>query len=147
MIEYCFRKCNREDNAFIYKLKRQGFEWYLKDIIGWDENTQRDIIEKELDEHIDDMNIIQCDSLDIGLFTYYNDIDNKENIFIDMIVLLPEYRGKGIGARLLEFLISNNENKRIYLRTYKGNPARKLYRRYGFKTYKEEEHYVWKERC
>ena len=63
-----------------------------------------------------------------------------------MIVLKPIARRRGIGSNLLLYLIANNPHKRLYLRTYKENPARELYIRHGFSKYEEEENYWWMER-
>ncbi len=141
---YNLRDCKREDADFIYELKKEGFEWYIKDLEGWDEDKQREIIKNEMDAHLEDMNIIRYDFEDVGLFTYYEDENN--DIFIDMLALMPKARNRGIGSNLLQFLIVNNPNKRIYLRTYKENPARQLYIRKGFSKYDETQTHWWMER-
>lgn len=141
---YNLRECTREDVDFIYELKKEGFEWYIKDLEGWDEEKQREIIHNEMDAHLSDMNIIRYDFEDVGLFTYYED-ENKD-IFIDMIALMPKARNRGIGSNLLQYLIVNNSNKRLYLRTYKENPARQLYIRKGFVKYDETDTHWWMER-
>ena len=143
-IKVDFRKCREDDIDFIYELREAGFKWYLKNIIGWDNNKQRDIIRKEMDEHIQDMKIIRYKGQDAGLFTFY--LDDKEDGFIDMLCVAPEYRNLGIGSEILEYLIMTYPNTRLYLRTYRENPARKLYERYGFVKYDEEPEYWWMER-
>ena len=141
---YNLRECKREDADFIYELKKEGFEWYIKDLTGWDEKEQKDIIKKEMDTHLKDMNIIRYDFEDVGLFTYYED-DNGD-IFIDMIALMPKARGRGVGSNLIKYLIVNNPNKRLYLKTYRENPARQLYIRNGFAKYDETDTHWWMER-
>ena len=106
---YNLRDCKREDADFIYELKKEGFEWYIKDLQGWDEDEQREIIKNEMDAHLKDMN-------------------------------------RGIGYNLLKYLIVNNPNKRLYLRTYKENPARELYIKHGFSKFDETETHWWMER-
>jgi len=139
-----FRKCTDKDFEYVYELREKGFRWYLEDILnGWDENAHKDIIRHEMAEHLEDMNIIVYKGNDAGLFTYYKDENNS--VFIDMIVLEPEYRGMGIGASLLQFLIDAYPGVRLYLRTYEKNPARKLYNKFGFKVYDTETNYVWME--
>ena len=56
----------------------------------------------------------------------------------------PEYQNKGIATNILkEYIeIARKDNKKIILKTYKKNPARKLYERLGFKIYKEDETHV-----
>ncbi len=50
-----------------------------------------------------------------------------------MFAIMPEYQGKGIGTQILENALKENEGKRIYLKTYRENPARRLYQRVGFR--------------
>ena len=123
-----FRKCRERDLTFIYELREDGFKWYLKNLIGWDETQQKEIILNEMAEHLDDMKIIQYEGKDVGLFTFY--LDSNGDGFIDMLAISPEYRNKGIGSEILDYLISTYPNTRLYLRTYKQNPARKLYMRF-----------------
>ena len=132
-----FRKCRERDLTFIYELREDGFKWYLKNLIGWDETQQKEIILNEMAEHLDDMKIIQYEGKDVGLFTFY--LDSNGDGFIDMLAISPEYRNKGIGSEILDYLISTYPNTRLYLRTYKQNPARKLYMRFGFVIYDETE--------
>ena len=95
-------------------------------------------------EHLGDMKIIQYEGKDVGLFTFY--LDSNGDGFIDMLAILPKYRNLGIGSEILEYLIITYPNTRLYLRTYKQNPARKLYMRFGFVIYDETEDYWWMER-
>lgn len=139
-----FRKCRERDLTFIYELREDGFKWYLKNLIGWDETQQKQIILNEMAEHLDDMKIIQYEGKDVGLFTFY--IDSNGDGFIDMLAISPKYRNQGIGSEILDYLISTYPNTRLYLRTYKQNPARKLYMRFGFVIYDETEDYWWMER-
>ena len=50
------------------------------------------------------------------------------------ISFLPEYRGKGIGTRLLELLLDKVSKKyeAVSLSVANYNPAKRLYERYGF---------------
>jgi ribosomal protein S18 acetylase RimI-like enzyme len=50
------------------------------------------------------------------------------------MAVLPEYRGRGIGTQLLAHLIRSAEGvyENISLSVAVGNPARRLYRRFGF---------------
>ena len=50
------------------------------------------------------------------------------------IAIVPEFRGRGIGERLLRELISEGESsgKPVTIHVEQGNPARRLYERLGF---------------
>lgn len=60
------------------------------------------------------------------------------------IATLPEYRGKGIGTRLLEHLFeaAKTHYSAISLSVWPANPAFRLYQRLGFVVVKENEHDV-----
>lgn len=147
-MKYTFRKCKNTDIQFIYELKEKCFKWYAEKIYGWDKKTQLKLIQNEMDEHLDDMNIIQLGGVDIGLFTFY--YDDKGEGCIDTFAILPEYQGKGIGTQILTNILEKNKDVRMYLKTYKENPARNLYQRVGFRKYEETEtHWLmeWKIRA
>ena len=57
------------------------------------------------------------------------------------IAVLPKFRGKGIGTRLLQYLISNLEHdyQGVSLSVSKHNPAKMLYERFGFSTIQDKE--------
>lgn len=58
------------------------------------------------------------------------------------ISLLPGYRGRGIGTKLLSGLLSRLQKEgvhRVSLSVQKGNPAIRLYQRMGFRTVDERD--------
>lgn len=136
-MEYTFRKCNETDIKFIYELKEKCFKWFVEKIYGWNEQLQIKLTQKEMNEHMADMNIIQHENTDIGVFTFYYD-DNCDAC-VGMFAILPDYQGKGIGTQILTNVLEENKNVRIYLKTYRENPARNLYQRVGFRKYDETE--------
>lgn len=69
----------------------------------------------------------------------YGHIDNDTPSLA--ISLLPQYRGMGIGTRLLNallFLLRENGYRRASLSVQKENPALRLYQREGFKIVAEK---------
>lgn len=61
------------------------------------------------------------------------------------IALLPEYRGRGIGSRLMAHLFDNAKSRyaAICLSVTIGNPAERLYRRLGFEVvYETDDSYT-----
>lgn len=137
-----FRNCVYEDLDFILKLKELCFKWYIEIIYGWDVFVQRDLTSKELDLHLADMQIIQIDNNDIGLTTFYKQDDAY---VIGMIVIHPDYQNKGIATNIIKkyIEITRNENKKIILKTYQNNPARRLYERLGFRVYDTDKTHVY----
>ena len=76
---------------------------------------------------------------------YYNfvqsvKLDDVENYYtIEYFATKPEMQGKGIGSKVMRFLLAkiDKENKKCYLECEEKN--RKLYEHYGFKMIKEAE--------
>ena len=136
-----FRNCKYADVDFILKLKELCFKWYIEIIYGWDINIQREKTIRELDKHIKDMRIIKSENKDIGVTTFYK---NEDTYVIGLIIIHPDYQNKGIATNILnEYIeIAKNENKKIIIKTYKKNPAKKLYERLGFELYNEDETHV-----
>lgn len=64
----------------------------------------------------------------------YKEYRTDEIRIID-IALLPEYRGKGIGGRIMESILAEAKKKDLAVRIHveHNNPAMKLYNRLGFK--------------
>jgi len=57
------------------------------------------------------------------------------NAWIDELFIRPEFRGKGIGSKVLDFAIQAAHEcgaKVLHLEVNRGNPAIDLYRRHGF---------------
>lgn len=76
--------------------------------------------------------IVECDGKNAGRL--YLDYRDDEIRIID-IALLPEFRGKGLGTRLLNDVILDAQEKQLSVRIHveKNNPALTLYQRLGFK--------------
>jgi ribosomal protein S18 acetylase RimI-like enzyme len=65
------------------------------------------------------------------------------------IIVDEAYRGKGVGTALLEGLIDLAKNRFsieiLHLEVYEGNPAIRLYRKFGFEEYGLQRHFVKEE--
>ncbi|WP_339899064.1 GNAT family N-acetyltransferase [uncultured Gilvimarinus sp.] len=84
--------------------------------------------------------VISCDGVPAGRL--YVDRSGDEIRIVD-IALLPEYRGRGIGSRLLQGILAEAREAglAVSLHVDKLNPALHWYRRLGFVTLEERGMY------
>ena len=141
-MEYHFRNCTLEDFKFLFELKKQNFKCYVDKYWGWNDTEQKQRLEQDLNEHLAHKKIIMVDGKMIGVYAKHT--TEVGDLFINEISLLKEYQNKGIGTKILRKQLKENKiNKiRTILQVFKGNPAKKLYEKLGFKVYGETEtHY------
>jgi ribosomal protein S18 acetylase RimI-like enzyme len=89
--------------------------------------------------------IIQADGIDIGMLK----VEERDDcIYLGDIQIDRAYRGKGIGTQLIKTAIESAmiANKPIRLRVLKGNPAKDLYLRLGFREVQSLENCYMMER-
>ena len=137
-----FRNCRYDDCEFILKLKELGLKWYIEIIYGWDINVQREKTKHEIDKFINTMKIIVIDNKEIGVTNFFE--ENNEYV-VGLIIIHPDYQGKEIATNIINDYIdiARKENKKIRIKTYKYNPAKKLYEKLGFKQYNEDDTHVY----
>jgi ribosomal protein S18 acetylase RimI-like enzyme len=62
------------------------------------------------------------------------------------IIVDENYRGKGVGTKLLQDLIDLAKNQLgiqiLHLEVYEGNPAIGLYKKFGFTEYGKQKHFI-----
>ncbi len=81
--------------------------------------------------------VIEWNGTPVGRLTI--DREERTTTLVD-IALLPEFRKRGIGSRIIGALQS--EGKKINLHVLKSNPALNLYRRLGFVVKDEDALYI-----
>ena len=137
-----FRKCKQDDVSFILELKELGMKWYIEKIYGWNIEIQKEKTKREIEKFIDTMKIIVVDNQDIGVTNFFED---KGKYHVGLIIVHPDYQGKGIATKIINDYIdiAKKEQKEILIKTYKCNPAKKLYEKLGFKQYDEDDTHVY----
>lgn len=141
-MEYSFRNCTLDDFDFLFELKKQNFKWYVDKIWGWNDEDQKQRLKQDLEEHLAHKRIILIDNKSAGVYVIHT--TENGDLFINEISILKEYQNKGIGRKILEEQLKENQSKgiRTILQVFKDNPAKSLYERLGFKVYGETEtHY------
>lgn len=143
-MNYTLRDCTYDDVEFILELKRLGLKWYIEKIYGWNENIQRQKTIQELNKNIKDMKIIIVDNKDVGITTFNK---NEDFYSIGLTIIHPDYQNKKIATNiLLKYIeMAKEDRKRIIIKTYKKNPAKRLYERIGFKKYDNDDTHIYLE--
>ena len=76
------------------------------------------------------------DSLNIGFIAFYRNNQETKIAYVPMIAIMSEFRGQGIGSKLLDIAIAhikNNGFRKIEIETWEGSKAIFLYQKKGFK--------------
>lgn len=141
-MSYDFRQCSFNDLEFILELKTLGMKWYIEKIYGWDIEVQKQKTLKEMKNKISNMKVIVVDGKDVGITTFSEFEDYFE---VGLIIIHPNYQNKGIASSIInEYInIAKTKRKRIIIKTYKENPAQKLYLRLGFNIYKTDDTHIY----
>lgn len=77
----------------------------------------------------------------VGFTLSRTTLDEEELL---LFAVSPEYRRRGLGAKMLERLFSNCRTRgivHVHLEMRRGNPAERLYRTYGFEPVGERPNY------
>ena len=100
--------------------------YYVELNIEWDGTKFREYFDPNLTK------IIQAEGIDIGMLKVE---ERSDCIYLGDIQIASGYRNKGIGTDLIKTVIRSADlvNKPVRLRVLKGNPARNLYMRLGFR--------------
>ena len=97
---------------------------------AWVEDDQRAYFEQFIASVKDNAYIIMVGDKKIG---FYNaEVLENGNYEIGNICIVPKYRGKGIGTRILKERLDENKDLDIEIQYFKQNPVGALYERLGF---------------
>lgn len=136
-----FRDITSADEAFLSDLYASTRQDEMNLIMDWSDQQKRQFLQQQFEAQHKyyqeqysnaDFHIIEQEGKDIGRL--YLEERGDEIRVID-IALLPQYRGHGIGGRLMQDIVDKGQTAgkpvRIHVEYY--NPAMRLYQRLGFK--------------
>ena len=140
-MKYTLRNCTYDDFELLFDLKKRCMKWYIEKIYGWDDEVQKTKTRNEINRNINDMKIIEVNGRGIGVTTF---LKTDEYYRVGLIMIHPDYQKNGIGASIISDYIdaAKADGKRIIIKTYKENPARRLYERLGFELYETDNTHV-----
>jgi ribosomal protein S18 acetylase RimI-like enzyme len=136
------RSTDPDDYDFAFSVHCAAMRSSVEKIYGWDVDWQA----RYFREHFDPARrqIVRYCGNDVG---YISIEERKTSLFLSSIAILPVYQGRGIGTTLIRRLQHEAGAKGVPVRlqVLKGNPARALYERLGFKvTGETDTHYRMK---
>lgn len=126
-------------------VKRVCYKKYVDEYYGgWIEDIQIKMNTDAFNEMMKEtcFQKLLLNNVPVGFFAYNELHDKFEGISIQMIELSQR---KGVGSFYLQYIasLSMKENKPVFLKVFKSNPAQNLYKRFGFYKYGETEmHYL-----
>jgi GNAT superfamily N-acetyltransferase len=132
-----------DEREFSYQVKKAAEGAYIAAIWGWDEDFQRAFHAKEWQERRPDVILYQ--GTRVG--TIY--VREEEGILlIRQFFLLPAYQNRGIGSQLLRRAMALADSQGLVSRVafLQGNRVESLYRRFGFRSTTQRDHYCFMER-
>jgi ribosomal protein S18 acetylase RimI-like enzyme len=104
---------------------------FVADIWGWDQGWQRSDFNKHFEP--ENITVVLAGNELVG---YCQVEDQGQELFVRMLLLLPEYQERGIGTRLINAVIESAkaQSKNVSLQVFKVNKrARRFYERRGFR--------------
>ena len=120
------RSATLEDLEWLDLFYESMMRPYVELTHEWDSTKFREYFDPNIIE------VIQVDGIDIGMLK----VEERDNyIYLGDIQIDRAYQNKGIGTKLIKRVIESASiaNKPIRLRVLKGNPAKDLYLRLGFR--------------
>jgi ribosomal protein S18 acetylase RimI-like enzyme len=149
MAEITLRKVEPGDESFLLRVYCSTRREELASI-GWTEEQKQAFLSQQFDAQskwwrenyaVADLRVIEADSVPAGRFYVHR---GRDEIRLMDIALLPEYRGGGIGTRLIRGLFAEAAERGVPVTAHVEafNPARALYRRLGFAEIEERGVYL-----
>jgi GNAT superfamily N-acetyltransferase len=127
---YRLRAATQRDAAFIYGLRVAGLRPYVARIWGWDDAVQAARFREQVAPVRYD--IIVVDGRDVGAVAVEW---RRDEVLLADIEVAPAWRGRGLGTAIIGEVLAEAERRGlpVILQVLKGNPARRLYERLGFR--------------
>jgi GNAT superfamily N-acetyltransferase len=84
--------------------------------------------------------VIEADGAAIGLFAVRPETDER---WFEHLYVARDHQGRGVGGRVLEHVLRDDDPRPLRLNVLQGSAARRLYERHGFVVEREDDVDVW----
>ncbi|WDE09982.1 GNAT family N-acetyltransferase [Thalassomonas haliotis] len=130
-----FEAATAKHKTFFWELYIDAMRAHIEKIWGWDLKWQENDFETRWLSCVN--NLLVLDETPVG---YIQTQALPDNQYIMMLIIAPEYRGKGVGKAALGRLRANCIKPYLRLRVFESNEkALKFYIRYGYELIEKEE--------
>lgn len=129
------RRAIINDLLILDSIHRQNMRGYVEQNYSWNDKLFKSKFIP------DDYIVLQKQQEIIGFLKL---VPQNNSLYLGEIQIKSTHQNRGIGTTILQFIIDRSleKDRRIWLQVLKGNPAIKLYKRLGFKTFAETKtHY------
>lgn len=129
------RRAIINDLNILDSIHRQNMRGYVEQNYSWNDKLFKTNFVPN------DYIVLQKHQEIIGFFKI---VPQNNSLYLGEIQIKSTYQNRGIGTTVLKIIIDRflEKHRRIWLQVLKGNPAIRLYRRLGFKTFAETKtHY------
>jgi ribosomal protein S18 acetylase RimI-like enzyme len=130
------RAATARDADDIYQLRVAGLRDYVTAIWGWDETAQAARFAARFDPAR--YQVVVVTGRDVGAIAVEW---REDHVLLADIEIAPAWRGRGLGAALVGTVLTESRRRElpVVLQVLRGNPARRLYERLGFRVIAEND--------
>lgn len=130
--EVSLRPVVAEDWEFWRKLHHVAERATIERQFGWDEALQDNFARTTFEDDEGERAVIVVDGKDAG---WWQVKPREGELFLNQLIVHPDYQGQGIGGGLLDGLMvrAKAEGRRVKLQTLLENTAKGMYEKRGFK--------------
>lgn len=138
------RPATNADEPFLLSLRRATMTEHLERV---GEPSDAEAHRARLQYRYDAARIICLDGTALGLLKAYRD---ETAWHLVQLQIDPQYQGRGLGERIIKTLLASAQDDAlpVSLKVLKGNPAKRLYERLGFREVGADErefHMRWQQ--
>lgn len=133
-MRYILRQATDKDKDILNRIHAENMRGYVEKVYPWDSNLfSNSFIPEEY----------QIVATNQNLIGFIKVVVSETDIYLAEIQIAKPYQKKGVGTSLIQSVINQAtlQNKRLWLKVIKNNPAQNLYRKLGFISVEELLHH------
>lgn len=140
--DVALRAARPDEFDYVFALHKEGLEAYIRRAWSWDEEAQRRDMRARF--AAGGFEIAMRGGGEVGMISLSL---HPDHVYLHHVIVAAAWRGQGIGTALMRIVMqrARAEGAAVRLSVFRGNPARALYARLGFRATAEDTHREWME--